>query len=176
MAATKISDDEIECMIMDWVYGEGHYYYIDYHAIAKEFEQHEINGWDLSRIWKTLGLSGKKLIERQPKVSKIYMLTDEGMRIMRKHGTYREYLRFCDRQDKKKEKAEDFDRRIKNIGILATLLISLCTLFVSVLPRKTDEQQKQIQGKIELFSEKMDSLTKVLSAISVAKDTNTNKK
>ena len=95
------------------------------------------------------------------------MLSDKGMALMRKHKSYSNYLLAEGNALLKKEKIEAHDRKIKNIGILATLIISLLTLLLMQFPIRKDKQQIKPEEGLKSISDKLDSLHQVLQHLKI---------
>lgn len=90
---------------------------------------------------------------------------------MRKYGSYSSYLNSLKNNEEEKQKIERDDRRIKNIGILATLAVSLLTLLLTQFPIRTDKAQQTTQEGIQSIANKLDSVLKATQHIQTTQQT-----
>lgn len=127
-----------------------------------------VNYLDIERLFRKLKWDG--FIVEFPKIPLVYNLSDKGMAIMRKHGTYLAYLASLEAEDKKVKRQEKIDRGIRNGNIIAALLISLCTLILTQCPTKHTQEQQKIESALKSVSNELDSLKQVLQHNKVNKD------
>jgi len=159
--STKLTDDEIIDYIIGVMYSDNDYAYVTAFLITHRLNKLDIHPWDIQRIWlwlKTNKLIQKNNINDNDRDDPIYRLTFEGMEIIRKHGSYLKYIEHLKEPEVNKEKIEKNDRRIKNVGILATLSVSLLTLILTQCPKQKEQEQKRIEEGIQSVSKKLDSL------------------
>jgi DNA-binding PadR family transcriptional regulator len=179
MTPSHLSDESILNEIMRVFFSGGEYAYVDFYKAATQLNEETVHILDVERLWRKLLDDG--LIEVSKKDKALYFLSDKGMELMRKYGTYTTYLESEKKSTTKKDKIERSDRRVKNIGILVTLIISLLTLFLTQFPIRKDKQQKKTEEGIQSVATKLDSLLKVLPQLPTTptkqpiKDTATNK-
>jgi hypothetical protein len=174
-----MTDEEIIDFIMGLFYSDGQYQHIDYYYIGASLQDANIHTWDSERLWRQLQTLG--LIKVSSRNLSLYQLSDKGMSLMRKYNSYANYLKAERGKTEKKEKIERNDRRVKNIGILTTLGVSLLTLILTQCPIRKDKEQETIREDIQSIAKKLDSIKQALpdNQISTenkaAKDTATSK-
>jgi len=100
-------------------------------------------------------------------LEELFYISDFGIEILNEHGTYSNYISSSLASDKRKNKAKAFDRVIKNGNLIAAILISGLSLFVTQLPISSNKQLHQIKQDIQLVSNKLDSLKQLLHNIPI---------
>jgi len=161
MAKVIRTDEEIIDFLLEWFSEENGYAPLtDYIAVTMLEDNLNLHHKDGERIWRKL--IKEAVIEPDKKGKGWYSLSDNGMSILRKHGTYSSYANQAERVSKRKEKVERDDRRVKNIGILATLGVSLLTLILTQCPTGKEKQSPKTEEGIQSVERKLDSLLRVL--------------
>lgn len=161
MAKVTLTDEQLIDFLLEW-FGEENGYapLTDYVAVVMLENNLQLHHKEGERIWRKLIKDG--IIEPDKKGNGWYSLSDKGMSLLRKHGTYSNYVNQGEQANKRKEKVERDDRRVKNIGILATLGVSLLTLILTQCPIPKDKQPTKTEEGIQSVERKLDSILKVL--------------
>ena len=140
MAKATLPDEHLIDYLLGWFYMENDYTRLMEGLAARMLEdEFKVNRKDGQRIWRKL--IKEEIIEPDKRGNDSYCLSDKGMWLVRNHGTYSNYINQGQQAIKKKEKLEQNDRIVKNIGILSTLGVSLLTLFLTQWPINKQPQQ-----------------------------------
>lgn len=157
MATAKYTDEELLDFWMEIFYQEGSYMQLNYYTAVTVMEDNKgVHNWDAQRLWRQLKSRGLISIHSQELLT--YRLSDTGMGIMKKYGSYSSYLQAQSSPQAKKERIEKNDRIVKNVGILATLGVSLLTLIVTLLTKQKAPQPKKTEEGLQSIEKKLDSL------------------
>lgn len=179
MPAFKDDEEIIDFIISAMFFVGNNYQKWDYYFVGTILQDNEVHILDAERIWRKLLYEDWITPTREDR--NIYRLSDKGMELLRKYGSYSNFVKYIKTKEAKKESIEKGDRRVKNVGILITLGVSLLTLFLTQYNRWKDKQEQQKERSFQTIEVKIDSLLKALPPNRVDKsllptiDTATNK-
>ena len=152
-----LSDEEITSYIMSIMFYNNSYQRINEGVLYDELPH--VTKWDIDRIFRELKANGL-IINKEP--TGVYFLSDKGMRVMRKHGTYEKYLIEQEKEANRDKRNDRVDRNFKNGNILAAISVSLIAIFVQQCPSKQTKELQSLQQDIKSLSTQLDSLQHTL--------------
>jgi hypothetical protein len=171
---TKPSKRDIELIdfLLVHFYNNGEYGYIKREEMY-DLVKDEIHKWDADRLRHKMMRMGLIELVNKADYPTSFKMAANGIEVMNVHKSYANYLAYLDAEEKRKRTPERFDRRIKNIGIMATLAVSVATLVLTQCPKPKDPQQGRIEGGLQSVETKLDSLSLLLKKSQAEKEKST---